>query len=171
MPQAALDDLIDRLARTRWPDELPGIGWEYGVPLGYLRELAEYWRTAYDWRAQEARLNAFPQFTTTIDGQNIHFLHIRSANPDALPLLLTHGWPGSVAEFLDIIGPLTDPGAHGGDPHDAFHLVIPAIPGFGFSGPTTERGWTTIRTAHAWAELMRRLDTTATVRRAATSAR
>jgi epoxide hydrolase len=157
VPQAALDDLNDRLARTRWPDGLPGAGWDYGVPLEYLRDLAKYWRTGYDWRAQEARLNAFPQFTTTIDGQNIHFLHVRSASADALPLLLTHGWPGSVAEFLDIIGPLTDPGAHGGDPQDAFHLVIPAIPGFGFSGPTTERGWTTIRTARAWAELMRRL--------------
>jgi pimeloyl-ACP methyl ester carboxylesterase len=157
VPQSALDDLHDRLARTRWPDELPGTGWDYGVPLSYLRELAEHWRTAYDWRAQEARLNANPQFTTTIDGQNIHFLHVRSAEPDALPLLLTHGWPGSVAEFLDIIGPLTDPKSHGGDPRDAFHLVIPAIPGFGFSGPTGARGWTTDRTARAWAELMRRL--------------
>jgi epoxide hydrolase len=157
VPQAALDDLHDRLARTRWTDELPGAGWDYGVPLHYLRELAEYWRTSYDWRTQEARLNAFPQFTTTIDGQNIHFLHVRSAQPDALPLLLTHGWPGSVAEFLDIIGPLTDPASHGGHRRDAFHLVIPAIPGFGFSGPTRERGWTTDRTAGAWAELMRRL--------------
>ena len=157
VPQAALDDLHDRLARTRWPDELPGVGWDYGVPLDYLRGLAEHWRTSYDWRAQEARLNTHPQFTTTVDGQNIHFLHVRSAAPDALPLLLTHGWPGSVAEFLDVIGPLTEPGSHGGDPRDAFHLVIPAIPGFGFSGPTRERGWTTLRTAHAWAELMRRL--------------
>ena len=157
VPQVAIDDLQDRLARTRWPDELPGVGWDYGVPLDYLHDLAEYWRTSYDWRASEARLNAHPQFTTTIDGQNIHFLHVRSAEPDALPLVLTHGWPGSVAEFLDIIGPLTDPGSHGGDPRDAFHLVIPAIPGFGFSGPTRERGWTTVRTAQAWAELMRRL--------------
>ena len=157
VPQAALDDLHDRLARTRWPDELPGVGWDYGVPLDYLRGLAEHWRTSYDWRAQEARLNTHPQFTTTVDGQNIHFLHVRSAAPDAMPLLLTHGWPGSVAEFLDVIGPLTEPGSHGGDPRDAFYLVIPAIPGFGFSGPTRERGWTTLRTAHAWAELMRRL--------------
>jgi len=157
VPQTVLDDLDDRLARTRWPDELPGVGWDYGVPLDYLRDLAEHWRTSYDWPAQEARLNAHPQSTTTIDGQNIHFLHVRSAQPDALPLLLTHGWPGSVAEFLDIIGPLTDPESHRGDPRDAFHLVIPAIPGFGFSGPTRERGWTTVRTAHAWAELMRRL--------------
>lgn len=155
--QAALDDLADRLARTRWPDELPGAGWDYGVPVRYLRDLAEHWRAAYDWRAQEARLNAHPQFTTTIDGQNVHFLHVRSADPDALPLVLTHGWPGSVAEFLDVIGPLTDPRAHGGDARDAFHVVIPAIPGFGFSGPTTDRGWTTVRVAHAWAKLMRRL--------------
>ncbi len=157
VPQAALDDLHDRLARTRWPDELPGAGWDYGVPLDYLRELAEHWRTGYDWRVHEATLNAYPQFTTTIDGQNIHFLHVRSAEPGALPLVLTHGWPGSVAEFLGIIGPLTDPAAHGADPRDAFDLVIPAIPGFGFSGPTRERGWTTVRTARAWAELMRRL--------------
>jgi len=157
VPQSALDDLKDRLARTRWPDELPGVGWDYGVPMDYLRDLAEHWRTSYDWRAQEARLNAHPQFTTTIDGQNIHVLHVRSAEPDALPLLLTHGWPGSVAEFHDIIGPLTEPDSHGDDPRDAFHLVIPAIPGFGFSGPTHEQGWTTVRTAHAWAELMRRL--------------
>ncbi|MEP7190576.1 MAG: epoxide hydrolase, partial [Roseiflexaceae bacterium] len=134
IPQAALDDLRDRLARTRWPDELPGVGWSYGVSLAYLKELAEYWRTTYDWRAWEARLNALPQFTTEIDGENIHFLHVRSPEPDALPLILTHGWPGSVAEFLNLIGPLSNPRAHGGDPADAFHLVIPSIPGFGFSG-------------------------------------
>jgi pimeloyl-ACP methyl ester carboxylesterase len=157
VPQADLDDLRQRLARTRWPDELRGAGWDYGVPRDYLRELADYWRTSYDWRAQEAKLNAHPQFTTTIDGQQIHFLHIRSAEPHALPLVLTHGWPGSVAEFLDVIGPLSDPASYGGDPGDAFHLVIPAIPGFGFSGPTRERGWSTKRTARAWAELMRRL--------------
>jgi len=155
--QSDLDDLRTRLARTRWPDELPDAGWDYGVPLGYLRELAEYWGTSYDWRAHESELNSLPQFTTTIDGQQIHFLHIRSPQAGALPLLLTHGWPGSVAEFADVVGPLSDPAAHGGDAHDAFHLVIPAIPGFGFSGPTRERGWTTVRTAHAWAELMRRL--------------
>ena len=126
IPQADLDDLADRLARTRWTDELPGIGWTYGVPTSYLRGLAEYWRTSYDWRAHEAALNAFPQFTTTIDGQDVHFLHVRSPEPDALPLILTHGWPGSVVEFLDLIPRLS--------PH--FHLVVPAIPGFGFSGPT-----------------------------------
>jgi pimeloyl-ACP methyl ester carboxylesterase len=157
VPQADLDDLRDRLERTRWPDELPGVGWNYGVPLAYLRELADYWRTGYDWRAQEARLNAIPQFTTAIDGQQIHFLHVRSPEPDALALVLTHGWPGSVAEFLDVIGPLSDPRAHGGEPADAFDLVIPALPGFGFSGPTRETGWNIARVATAWAELMRRL--------------
>jgi pimeloyl-ACP methyl ester carboxylesterase len=157
VPQADLDDLRDRLDRTRWPDEFPGVGWDHGVPSAYLMELAEYWRTSYDWREREAELNALPQFTTTIDGQNIYFLHVRSPEADALPLLLTHGWPGSVAEFLKVIGPLSDPRAHGGVPADAFSLVIPAIPGFGFSGPTRERGWNTGRVARAWAELMRRL--------------
>jgi pimeloyl-ACP methyl ester carboxylesterase len=157
VPQADLDDLHDRLRRTRWPDELPGVGWSYGVALDYLQDLAGYWRTGYDWRAWEARLNAFPQFTTTIDGQRIHFLQVRSPEPRAVPLLLTHGWPGSVAEFLDVIGPLTDPRAHGGDPADAFHVVAPALPGFGFSGPTRSTGWGFTRIARAWAELMRRL--------------
>src|SRR5215469_1757805 len=155
--QAQLDDLRDRLTATRWPDELPGAGWSYGVPAGYARRLAEYWRTGFDWRAAEAQLNAFPQFTTRIDGQNIHFLHVRSPEPDALPLIITHGWPGSVAEFMKVIGPLTDPAAHGGQRADAFHVVAPSIPGFGFSGPTTEPGWDLNRVARAWAELMRRL--------------
>jgi microsomal epoxide hydrolase len=157
VPQADLDDLHQRLDRTRWPDGLPGIGWAQGVPPEYLSELARYWRSSYDWREHEARLNEFPQYITTIDGQNIHFLHVRSAEPDALPLVVTHGWPGSVAEFLDVIGPLTDPRPAGGEPSQAFHLVIPAIPGFGFSGPTTEPGWTTARVAKAWVELMDRL--------------
>lgn len=157
IPQADLDDLQDRLARTRWPDELPGVGWGYGVSLDYVKELAAYWRTGYDWRAWEAKLNQFPQFTTTIDGQNIHFLHVRSPEPDAMPLILTHGWPGSIVEYLDVIGPLTDPRAHGGDPATAFHLVIPSLPGFGFSGPTHETGWNRYRTARAWAMLMSRL--------------
>ncbi|MCF6472664.1 epoxide hydrolase [Nonomuraea sp. MG754425] len=157
VPQAQLDDLRDRLAATRWPDELPGTGWSYGVPVGYARRLAAYWRAGFDWRAAEARLNAFPQFTTRIDGQNVHFLHARSPEPDALALILTHGWPGSVAEFMNVIGPLTDPAAHGGDAADAFHVVAPSIPGFGFSGPTTEPGWHLDRVAGAWAELMRRL--------------
>lgn len=157
IPQDQLDDLADRLARTRWPDELPEVGWDYGVPLDYLEELAEYWRHTYDWREHETRLNEFPQFTTTIDGQNVHFLHVRSPEPDALPLVLTHGWPGSVVEFLDVIGPLTDPRAHGGDPADAFHVVAPSIPGFAFSGPTEERGWDTHRIAAAFTELVHRL--------------
>jgi epoxide hydrolase len=157
IPQADLDDLRERLARTRWPDELPGVGWSRGVPLDYLKGLAAYWRDAYDWRGQEAKLNQYPQFTTTIDGANVHFLQVRSPEPDALPLVLTHGWPGSVVEFLDVIGPLADPRAHGADPADAFHLVIPSIPGYGFSGPTREAGWTTDRVAAAWAQLMARL--------------
>jgi pimeloyl-ACP methyl ester carboxylesterase len=154
IPQRDLDDLRERLARTRWSTELPGIGWSRGVPLDYLKELAEYWRTAYDWRAHEARLNAIPQFTAEIEGQTIHFQHMRSPEPDALPLILTHGWPGSFVEFLKVIGPLSDPRAHGGDPADAFHLVIPSLPGFGFSGPAHETGWHVNRIARAWAELM-----------------
>lgn len=157
IPQEQLDDLRHRLDNTRWPAPLPGDGWDTGVPTGWLAELVDYWRTGYDWRAAEAQLNAFPQFTTVIDGQRIHFLHVRSPEPDAFPLVLTHGWPGSVAEFLDLIGPLTDPRAHGGDPADAFHLVIPSLPGFGFSGPVTEPGWDTDRVGRAWAELMHRL--------------
>ncbi|MDT7723505.1 MAG: epoxide hydrolase [Actinomycetota bacterium] len=157
IPQKQLDDLHRRLDATRWPDELPGVGWSYGIPLGYVKDLAEYWRRSYDWRVHEARLNGFPQFTTTIDGQNVHFLHIRSPEENATPLVMTHGWPGSVAEFLDVVGPLTDPVAHGGSAEDAFHLVVPSIPGFGFSGPTAETGWGVQRIASAWAELMSRL--------------
>ena len=149
IPQADLEDLQERLKRTRWPDELPGVGWSRGVPLAYLKDLAETWRTRYDWRKHEAKLNEFPQFTTEIDGQNIHFLHVRSPEPDALPLILTHGWPGSIVEYLDVIGPLTDPRSHGGDPADAFHVVIPSLPGYGFSGPTHETGWGRYRTAQA----------------------
>ncbi|EST19881.1 epoxide hydrolase family protein [Streptomyces roseochromogenus] len=157
VPQSDLDDLYDRLDRTRWPAELPGAGWEYGVPAGYLRELVHYWRHTYDWRAAETELNRWPQFTTTIDGAHVHFAHIRSPEPDATPLVITHGWPGSIVEFLDVVGPLTDPVAYGGDAADAFHVVLPGIPGFGLSGPTTERGWEAGRVAGAWAELMRRL--------------
>jgi pimeloyl-ACP methyl ester carboxylesterase len=155
--QADIDDLRDRLARTRWAPDLPGTGWERGVPTAYLRELAAYWADEYDWRVHEAALNAYPQFITTIDGADVHFLHVRSANQDATPLMLLHGWPGSVVEFLDLIGPLTDPAAHGGDPADAFHLVIPSLPGYGFSGPLTETGWTDGRAAAALAGLMARL--------------
>jgi hypothetical protein len=147
IPQADLDDLNDRLARTRWPDELPGAGWSYGVPLARVRELAEYWRTGYDWRAHEARLNAFPQFTTVIDGERTHFLHVRSPEPTAMPLILSHGWPSTVADFLDLLGPLSDPGAYGGDPADAFHVVVPSLPGYGFSGPTRSAGWDVARVA------------------------
>jgi epoxide hydrolase len=154
---AELEDLRERLARTRWPDELPGVGWSYGVALDYVKEMAQYWRTSFDWRKQEAVLNEFPQFTTTIDGTNVHLLHVRSPEPNAMPLILTHGWPGSVAEFLDVIGPLTDPRSHGGDAGDAFDLVIPSIPGFGFSGPTRETGWDSARIAKAWDALMKRL--------------
>ncbi|GIF72113.1 epoxide hydrolase family protein [Asanoa siamensis] len=157
IPQADLDDLGQRLAATRWPAEQPTVGWERGVPLDYLKELVTYWRTTYDWRRAEARLNAFPQFTTTIDGTRLHFLHVRSPEPDAIPMIVTHGWPGSVAEYLDVIGPLTDPRRHGGDPADAYHLVIPSLPGFGFSGPTNEPGWTMPRIAGALARLMAQL--------------
>ncbi|MEV0297180.1 epoxide hydrolase family protein [Nocardia sp. NPDC050710] len=157
IPQQQLDDLRNRLDNARWPAPLPGDGWDTGVPTTWLRELVDYWRTGYDWRAAEAQLNTFPQFSTEINGQHIHFLHVRSAEPDAVPLLLTHGWPGSVVEFLDLIGPLTDPRAHGGDAADAFHVVIPSLPGFGFSGPVTESGWSTGRIAATWVELMTRL--------------
>jgi epoxide hydrolase len=157
IPQADVDDLRERLARTRWPDQLPGVGWDYGIPLDYVRDLAEYWRNGYDWRVHERRLNEFPQFTTLIDGQRVHFLHVRSPEPGALPLIITHGWPGSVAEFMNVIGPLADPRAHGGDPADAFHLVVPSMPGYGFSGPTSVTGWNVNRIAVAWDELMGRL--------------
>jgi pimeloyl-ACP methyl ester carboxylesterase len=168
IPQADLDDLAERLARTRFANELPPDtsraqqgpvppGWEYGVPVAYVRDLVEYWRHHYDWRAWEARLNQYPQFITEIDGQPIHFLHVRSPEPDATPLILTHGWPNTFLEYLDLVGPLTDPRAHGGEATDAFHVVIPSLPGFGFSGPTSEPGWDAQRTARAWAELMARL--------------
>jgi pimeloyl-ACP methyl ester carboxylesterase len=127
------------------------------VPVSFVRDLVARWRDGYDWRAWEAKINAFPQFTTEIDGQRIHFLHVRSAEPGATPLILTHGWPNTFVEYLDLIGPLTDPGAHGGDPADAFHVVIPSIPGFAFSGPTRTKGWDAARMADAWAELMSRL--------------
>ncbi|WP_030166243.1 epoxide hydrolase family protein [Streptomyces sp. NRRL S-813] len=157
IPQSDLDDLHDRLDRARLPEQPPSAGWDHGVPVDYLRDLVRHWRHGYDWRAAEARLNEWPQFTTTIDGANVHFAHIRSPEPDATPLIITHGWPGSIVEFLDVVGPLTDPAAHGGDPADAFHVVVPSIPGFGLSGPTTDRGWEAGRVADAWAELMRRL--------------
>jgi microsomal epoxide hydrolase len=151
---ADLDDLHERLARTRFPEQIPDAGWDYGTELGYARELVTYWRDTYDWRAAEAHLNEFDHFTTTVDGANVHFIHQRSPEPDALPVIITHGWPGSVVEFLDVIGPLTDPRAHGGDPADAFHVVAPSIPGYAFSGPTRDRGWDPARIATAWDTLM-----------------
>jgi pimeloyl-ACP methyl ester carboxylesterase len=154
-PQRDLDDLNARLDRTRWPDQLPGVGWSYGIPLDRLRDLAHYWRHEYDWRAAEAGLNQWPQFTTVIDGATVHFAHIRSPEPGATPLLMVHGWPGSIVEFTEVAGPLSDPRAHGGDPADAFHLVLASIPGFGLSGPTREPGWEAGRMAAALAELMR----------------
>ncbi|MDG9706406.1 epoxide hydrolase family protein [Streptomyces sp. DH37] len=153
VPEADLDDLRERLARTRWPEAETVDDWSQGMPLSYARELCEYWRTSYDWRAAEARLNAVPQFRTEIDGLSIHFLHARSPHPNAMPLLMSHGWPGSVVEFLDVIELLTDPA----DPADAFHVVCPSLPGFGFSGKPTDTGWTAERTADAWAALMARL--------------
>jgi epoxide hydrolase len=157
IPDSDLEDLHQRLDRIRWPDELPGVGWAYGVPRDYLMELVQYWRYEYDWRAAEERLNRWPQFTTTIDGANVHFAHVRSPEPGATPLIITHGWPGSIVEFAEIAGPLSDPRAHGAEPSDAFHLVLPNIPGFGFSGPTRETGWEYRRIAAAFAELMQRL--------------
>ena len=158
IPEADHEDLRDRLARSRWPTLPPDDDWSRGVPLPYLQSLAGYWRTGFDWRAQEARLNRYPQFVTEIDGQVIHFLHIRSAESRALPLILTHGWPSSFVEFVNLIGPLTDPVAHGGEAVDAFHVVIPSLPGFGFSTPLAGTGWGNLfRVAHVWAELMTRL--------------
>ncbi|WP_157554692.1 epoxide hydrolase family protein [Nocardia crassostreae] len=152
IPQSDIDDLHDRLDRTRWAATLPGIGWERGIPLDYLKELADHWHNEFDWRAQEAKLNAFPQFTTEIDGQHIHFLHLRSEHPDAKPLLITHGYPSSVAEFLNLIDLLVNP-AEG----QAFHVVAPSLPGYTLSTPLSATGWTMSRMAWAWVELMRRL--------------
>ncbi|WP_436536100.1 epoxide hydrolase family protein [Actinoplanes sp. HUAS TT8] len=157
IPQSQLDDLKARLAGTRWPDELPGVGWSRGVPVAYLREVADHWRTGYNWRAQEATLNRYQQHLTTIDGQNLHLLHVPSPEPDATPLVLLHGWPGGVVDFLDVIGPLSDPRSHGGDPADAFHLVIPSLPGFGFSTPLAGPGMNAPRIAGILAQLMDRL--------------
>ncbi|TCC45724.1 epoxide hydrolase [Kribbella capetownensis] len=156
VPDAALEDLAARLRRIRWPRQLPGSGWHRGVPLEYLQGIVARWQ-AYDWRAWEARLNAYPQYTTRIDEQTIHFLHARSPEADALPLILTHGWPGSVAEFLPLLGPLTDPASYGGDPRDAFHVVAPSVPGHGFSVPLESPGWNHRRIAQAWAVLMQEL--------------
>lgn len=157
IPHEDLEDLHQRLARTRWIAQLPGDPWSRGVPMDYLRELGDYWRTDYDWRAQESTLNTFDQYTTEIDSLDIHFVHVRSPEPDALPLLLTHGWPNSFVEFTKVVGPLADPARHGGDPAHAFHVVVPSVPGFGFSDPPRGTGWTVTRVARMWAELMHRL--------------
>ena len=157
VPQDALGDLRERLGRTRWPEAETVDDWSQGVPLSYLRELCRHWAEDYDWRATERRLNLLPQLRTVVDGLGIHFLHVRSPHPDAFPVVLTHGWPGSVVEFLKVIGPLTDPTAHGGDAADAFHLVIPSLPGYGFSDRPAQPGWGVERIAGAWARLMARL--------------
>jgi epoxide hydrolase len=170
IPQTKLDDLHDRLRRTRWTDELPHEqvidatqrgpvvpGWEYGVPLSYVQELVEYWRDGFDWRKQEGWLNQFPQFMTTIDGLDVHFVHIRSPESGAMPLILTHGWPNTFVEYIGLAASLADPRSHDGEPSDAFDVVIPTIPGFGLSGLPREKGWGPERVARAWAELMTRL--------------
>lgn len=157
IPQSDLDDLKLRLGRTRWPERETVNDWNQGVPLHVAKPLVEYWTTRYDWRRCEAALNRHEQWTTEIDGVSIHFLHVRSKHANARPLLLTHGWPGAVLEFMQVIGPLTDPTAHGGTAEDAFHLVIPALPGFGFSGKPTAKGWSIPKIAQAWSTLMKRL--------------
>src|SRR5258708_14555151 len=158
VPQRALDDLKKRLANTRWPNKEPVSDWSQGVPLAKAEELTEYWRSLYDWRRAESSLNALPQFRTQIDGLGIYFIHVRSKHEHAIPIILTHGWPGSILEFLQIIGPVVDPMAHGGTADEAFHVVIPSLPGFGFSAKPTEPGWGLPRIANAWAVLMARLD-------------
>jgi len=157
VPDEAIEDLRRRVAATRWPSGELVADRSQGVQLATVQELARYWTSDYDWRRCEARLNALPQFTTEIDGVEVHFIHVRSRHENALPLIMTHGWPGSVIELLDTVGPLTDPTAHGGTPEDAFHLVLPSLPGYGFSGEPTELGWDASRTARAWGELMHRL--------------
>ena len=154
VPQQDLDDLSDRLRRTRWPDALPGSGWDLGTDLAYLQDLCHYWADGFDWRQAERRLNAFPQFLTEVDGERLHYLRVPSPQPDALPLLLTHGWPGSVVEFLGVLPALVDPVSHGGDAADAFTVVCPSLPGYAWSGPTRQRGWDVRRTARALARLM-----------------
>jgi len=157
VPQEALDDLRRRIAATRWPDKELVADRSQGVQLATMQELARYWLDGYDFGRVQKRLNALPQFTTEIDGVDVHFIHVRSQHEDALPLIMTHGWPGSVIEQIDTVGPLTDPTAHGGKAEDAFHLVLPSLPGYGYSSRPTELGWDLGRTAQAWAELMKRL--------------
>jgi pimeloyl-ACP methyl ester carboxylesterase len=157
VPDQALDDLRRRIEATRWPSMELVKDWSQGVQLATLQALARYWAAEYDWRRCEAKLNALPQFTTEIDGLDVHFIHVKSHHENALPLVITHGWPGSVVEMLEVVAPLTDPTAYGGDAADAFDVVVPSMPGYGFSGQPTEVGWDAGRIASAWAELMRRL--------------
>ena len=157
IPESDLDDLRTRLEHTRWPESEVVDDWTQGIPLSYLKDVCDYWKTSYDWRAVEKRLNALPQYTTKIDGLDVYFIHIRSSNEDARPLLLTHGWPGSVIEFLKVIGPLTEPVQYGASEAESFHLVIPALPGFGFSEKPSKTGWSVDKIARAWSELMLRL--------------
>ena len=154
IPDAVLEDLQERLARTRWPDEIPGSGWDYGSNLSYVKELVEYWQTGFDWRAQEEALNAFSHHRTTVDGIGIHFIHERGKGPNPLPLIITHGWPGSFSEIVKVIPLLTDPAGHGGDPGDSFDVVVPSMPGYGFSDRPTERGMNAGRMAELWLKLM-----------------
>ena len=157
VPQNESKDLKDRIKRTRWPDEIPGEGWKRGMPLDYTKKLAEYWYTKFDWREHEARLNKYPQFIAEVDGQPIHFIHVRSSEPNAIPLLLCHGYPSSFVEFLNLIDPLVNSAASGSGKEQAFHLVIPSLPGFGFSTPVTSTGWEISRMAKAFDQIMREL--------------
>ena len=157
IPDSEINDLKQRLANTRWPNRETVADWSQGVRLDNATSLITYWEQEYDWRRFEAELNRFPQFLTEIDGLDIHFIHVKSKNPNAMPLILTHGWPGSIVEFLKLVGPLTNPGAYGGEAEDSFDVVIPSLPGFGFSGKPTETGWNVVRIATAWAQLMKRL--------------
>lgn len=157
VPQDVVDDLHNRLQRTRWPGEIPGEGWKRGMPLDYTKTLADYWRTKFDWRKQEATLNKFPQFVTEVEGQLIHFLHVRSSQPNAIPLVLCHGYPGSFIDFLKVIDPLVNPSPSGSGVEQAFHVVIPSLPGFGFSTPVTSTGWEITRMANAFDQIMRQL--------------
>ena len=157
VPEGELEALRARIAATRWPEEETVADGSQGVQSATMQDLAQYWATEYDWRRAEAKLNALPQFMTEIDGLDIHFIHVRSKHEDALPLIITHGWPGSIVEMLNVVGPLSDPTAHGGSASDAFHLVIPSMPGYGFSGKPTDTGWGPERIGRAWTELMKRL--------------
>ncbi len=154
IPDSAIEDLKKRLARTRWPDEVPGTGWDYGADLAYLKELTEYWRSGFDWRAQEREINSFQHYRADVDGLGIHFIHERGKGPNPIPLIITHGWPGSFAEMLKIIPLLADPASHGGDPADSFDVVVPSLPGYGFSDPPSATGMNLAAVAGVWAKLM-----------------